>query len=97
MKVFRPTNETHILRIFARRFFSNPILVIRHELTGIENEIQIEAIEENGYTIGNFEYQFAEGGSYTIELKEPVTDRLLYRGKAYATDQLDLENYKLTK
>jgi hypothetical protein len=50
----------------------------------------------NGTFNGFFTYDFKEGGSYEIEITNNDS-RLLYRGKAFATDVEDLQNYKLIR
>ena len=49
-----------------------------------------------GVFYGNFEYPFKEGGTYEIEVYDLATN-LLFRGKAFATNETDLQNYKLIK
>jgi len=96
MKVFKPSDLTHTLRIIPRVYVAAAILMIRHELTGNVVSITVSCVEVNGYLLAEFEYVFKEGGSYEITVNT-VMNELLYRGKAYATDEVDLQNYKLTK
>ena len=96
MKVFKPSNTTHTLQIIPRVYVAAAILMIRHELTGSVENIVLSCVEVDGYLIAEFEYNFKEGASYEISVTTMMNE-LLYRGKAYATDQVDLQNYKLTK
>jgi len=94
MEVFRPSNENHILKVIPRYNVENCTILIRHELTDVLTTLENQRVYcDNGYATIPFEYQFKEGGSYHIEI---ITNSLtIWRGKAYATDQTDLENYKL--
>jgi len=46
--------------------------------------------------MGSFSYNFKEGGTYEIEVFDTM-ENLLFRGKAFATDVTDLQNYKLIR
>jgi hypothetical protein len=68
-------------------------MLIHDELKDQQTEIEnIEAYCDNGYMTFDFEYTFREGGNYSITIE---SDTLIWRGKAYATDATDLENYKV--
>jgi len=97
MKVFKPADTTHVLSIYPRFYVSNVDLYIRYELKPETAFKSVPTTTENGYLVGEFTYTFVEGGSYELEVFDSATKKLLYRGKAYATAQTDLENYKLTK
>lgn len=94
MQIFRPDRTVHILKVIPRHNVEECSILIRHELTDVLTTIENKRVYcENGYIIAPFDFQFKEGGSYHIEL---LTDSLtIWRGKAYATDENDIENYKL--
>lgn len=96
MQVFRPRNINHTLVFIPRIEQTSIILKIRNELRDIENTINISGSISNGVFYGNFNYNFKEGGTYEIETYDTNT-RLLFRGKAFATDVEDLQNYKLIR
>lgn len=96
MKIFKPSNTTHTLQIIPRKYVANAIMLLRYELKNQTETIELECSEVNGYLVADFEYPFVEGGSYEITVNH-INGQLLYRGKAYATNSSDLENYKLTE
>lgn len=71
--------------------------LLRDELRDTTTEIQIlGTYYENSVLILNFnEPIFKEGQSFEITINE--NDILIYRGKAFATAQTDLENFELNK
>lgn len=96
MKIFRPADATHTLQIIPRQYVGNATMLLRHELKNDTQTIELECSTIDGYLTAVFEYSFVEGGSYEITVNQ-TNGQLLYRGKAYATDKTDLENYKLTE
>lgn len=96
MQVFRPSDITHTLVFIPRIETTNIVLKIRNELRDTENTISINGAFSNGVFYGNFSYNFKEGGTYEIETYNQ-NSRLLFRGKAFATDVEDLQNYKLIR
>lgn len=71
--------------------------LLRDELRDIIFNIQIlETFYQNNVLILNFEEPILrEGQSFEITINE--NDNLIYRGKAFATAQTDLENFELNK
>ncbi len=96
MQVFRPSDITHTLVFIPRIETTNIVLKIRNELRDTENTISINGAFSNGVFYGNFSYNFKEGGTYEIEVYGQ-NSRLLFRGKAFATDVEDLQNYKIIR
>jgi hypothetical protein len=95
MKVFKPSNSSHTMTVIPR--FSSDIvtLLIHDELRDEQTEIEnIETFCDNGYMTFEFTHTFREGGSYSMTIE---SDTLIWRGKAYATNETDLENYKLNE
>lgn len=96
MQVFRPNNITHQLLFIPRFGVENVLLEITNELRGNVDILPINGTVFNNVFFGNFNYTFKEGASYDLIVKD-YDNRLLFRGKAYATDVEDLQNYKLIR
>lgn len=96
MQVFRPSNISHTLVFIPRVNTINVILKLRNELRDTENNISIVGSVTNNVFMGSFSYPFKEGGTYEIEVYDTM-ENLLFRGKAFATDVQDLQNYKLIR
>lgn len=96
MQVFRPSDLTHTLVFIPRVGTATVLLKIRNELRDIENTISINGSISKGVFYGDFNYNFKEGGTYEIEVFDDL-ENLLFRGKAFATDVQDLQNYKLIR
>jgi len=96
MQVFRPSDLSNILIFIPRIGATAVLLKITNELRSTEENIEVDGEMINGVFYGNFNYAFKEGGSYEIEVSDSDLN-LLFRGKAFATDFLDLQNYKLIR
>lgn len=96
MQVFKPSNLSHVLKFISRNDSTHIVLKIRNELRNTETEIEITGVISNNIFTGVFNYNFNEGGSYEIEVTD-ILENLLYRGKAFATNETNLQNYKLIK
>ena len=68
---------------------------LRDELKDITHEIEVtDVYYQNGILVLIFDdYIMKEGQSFEIVINE--NDELIYRGKAFATAQTDLENFEL--
>jgi hypothetical protein len=94
MKVFNSNNLNHTLKLVPRLYVENITLDIRHELTDTNTTIEnITSFKDNGYLRLDFNFEFKDGGSYEIVCRN--NNELVWRGKAYATTETDLENYKI--
>jgi hypothetical protein len=96
MQVFKPSDSLHSLFFIPRIEATTVILKITNELRSTETFLNVFGTMINGTFNGFFTYDFKEGGSYEIEITNNDS-RLLYRGKAFATDVEDLQNYKLIR
>lgn len=96
MQVFKPSNLSHVLKFISRNDSTDVVFKIRNELRNTEIEIEITGVISNNIFTGVFNYTFNEGGTYEIEVID-LLDNLLFRGKAFATNENDLQNYKLSK
>ena len=96
MQVFKPSQTTHQL-LFIPRLGTNTVFVeITNELRGNKDMFTVNGSMINGVFYGSFNYTFKEGGTYEIDAFDGDS-RLLFRGKAFATDVEDLQNYKLIR
>jgi len=70
---------------------------LRDELKDITHTVDVSAIyyQNNILTLIFNEPILKEGQSFEVTINE--NDNLIYRGKAYATAQTDLENFELNK
>lgn len=95
MKVFVPTSvmAIHTLIFIPRRYVATATMTLRYELREIVTTRELECTTVGNYLTANFEYQFTEEGTYEIEVMDDYG--LLYRCKAFATAQTDLQNYKM--
>lgn len=68
---------------------------LRDELKDLTTEIEVSAVYyQNSVLVLIFnDYIMKEGQSFEIIINE--NDKLIYRGKAFATAQTDLENFEL--
>jgi hypothetical protein len=96
MQVFKPSRNNHELVIIPRYGVNALFIDIINELRNTKDNIFINGDMFNGVFYGYFSYHFKEGASYEI-LAYDQDGRLLFRGKAFATDEEDLQNYKLIK
>lgn len=96
MKIFNPNNSEHTIQINCRDNDAAEVtLILKNKLRDTSNSYAISCTKVSGYLTGNFTHTFKEGQSFEVEVYNE--EALLYRGKAYATTQTDLQNYKLTK
>ena len=78
------------------RFFNTDVnLYLFNEFTEEENNIQLTAVESDGYMILTFNYLFKNGE--TFEAKVTNDDKLIWRGKIFATTQDNLQDFSLTR
>jgi hypothetical protein len=94
MKVFNPVNLVHKLIVIPRVYSDISTISIRHELTDkIIIVTEFNSSIDNGYLTISFEFTFKDNASYEI-IVNGIND-LLWRGKGFATIEINLENYKL--
>lgn len=96
MIILRPSNETHTITIIPRYEVDLVTLVIRNESKATtETHEDLTAIYSKGYLTFQFEQTVTEGTFFEFEVLDNTT--VLYRGKAFATNQTDLQNYKINQ
>ena len=96
MQVFKPSNLSHVLKFISRNDSTDIIFKIRNELRNTETELKLTGVISNNIFTAEFYIPMLEGSTYEIEATD-LLGNLLYRGKAFATNEIDLQNYKLIK
>jgi len=95
MTILRPSLTTQEITIIPRYNVTSLTLDLLNEETQVLMRFDIEDLSySNGYLTIRFDFNCLEGQSFNLEIKS--NDFVLFRGKAFATDTVDLENYKLS-
>lgn len=100
MKILNPDdNPTHLISVIPETYpESKAILTILHELSGASVTETLNITQVNGYIeMTTEEVTVKEGASYELTILNFDTEKVIWRGKAYATAAADLQNYKLTQ
>jgi len=89
--------DTYVIRLIPRRFYPNMTLVLLNELTNILLEIEVIAEEDGNFVKITFVLENIQNSdSFEGTLyNEDKTDEI-YRGKFFATNQNDLQEYTMT-
>lgn len=96
MTILRPSLETQIANATIPRYYPDEVtLILINELTQDINTFNLIPSYNNGYMVLEFDLTVYEMDSFNLEVKDG--DTVLFRGKAFATDETDLENYKMSK
>jgi len=96
MTILRPALTPQTITIIPRYTVPYITVILLNEETQVLNQYEIEdLVYLNGYLTIRFDFECLEGQSFNLEIKDG--DTVLFRGKAFATDETDLENYKLSK
>lgn len=95
MTILRPSLETQSITVIPRYDALLVDITLLNEETQVLNTFSVSTTYENGYMTIEFELTVKEAESFNLEIKDGTT--VLFRGKAFATDETDLENYKLSK
>jgi hypothetical protein len=91
------TSLGYTIKLIPRYFAENIKLVLRNELTNEVTTIQTSMTQLNGLCYIIFSIPIEDSTSFELTLLNALNEDLLFRGKAFATMQTDLENYKMTK
>ena len=96
MTILRPSETTQSVTIIPRYDVTTISVNLRNEskATG-ETFENVDTTYGNGYMTFEINKEVSEGENYEIELIDNET--ILFRGKCFATDETDLENYKINK
>lgn len=111
MKVFNPDNNPdHVLQFMPRYNSAVCSLTITYNQEVVYTLTDADVTITDGYHFLPFQYEFKAGKEYTMqvttaetltdEFGQPLnvdsgTDLVIYRCKAFATIQNDLQNYKI--
>jgi 2-keto-4-pentenoate hydratase len=96
MIIFRPSEETQTVTIIPRYEADLVTLKLRDESKATEETFaDLTAIYSYGYLTFEFTKTVSEGSTFELEVLDGVN--VLFRGKAFATDETDLENYKINQ
>lgn len=97
MIIFRPENQTQTLTVIPR--YNSDLVAVRlrnESKASEENFNNINTSYLNGYMTLAIDKSVSEAESYELEITDAESQNILFRGKAFATDVVDLENYKIT-
>ena len=96
MIIFRPSEETQTATIIPRYEADLVTLKLRDESKATDETFEdLTAIYSYGYLTFEFTKTVSEGSTFELEVLDGVN--VLFRGKAFATDETDLENYKINQ
>lgn len=94
MVILRPDNTTHEITIIPRLNSSTISIVMKNESKGTTEVFDnISTTYSNGYLTFEIEKAVVESESFEYAVYG-LDNELLFRGKAFATNQIDLQNYK---
>ena len=96
MVILKPSEATHSITIIARK--NEPIIsiVIKNESKNTTETIDdISTTYSNGYLTFEITKTVLEQESFEYSVYNFSDSELLFRGKAFATNQTDLQNYKI--
>jgi hypothetical protein len=96
MIIFRPSEKTQTVTIIPRYDVNLVTLKIRDESKATEETFDdLTATYSFGYLTFEFTKTVTEGSTFEFEVLD--NENTLFRGKAFATDQTDLQNYKINQ
>lgn len=88
-------DNNHVLNVIPREYAEEVRLVMWNEMTSVSTEIDnIITTTTNGHLEIPFNHYFIEGDSAETKVFD-MDNKLIWRGKIYATSQTDLENFTL--
>jgi len=83
---------------FIPRYFTEDIkLIFRNELNDIETIIETTMININGICYCSFGFDIEDKTTFELTILNSINNDLLYRGKVFATFDINLENYTMNK
>ena len=84
------------IKVIPKVYVDSVELTLFNELTETNFTTIVPTVIQNGYMIIQFYFQDVfEGDSFELTLRETLENKVIYRTKAYATAETDLENFKL--
>ena len=95
MVILKPENAVHSITVIPRINASAISIVIKNESKNTTETIEdISTTFVNGYLTFELEKTVLEQESFEYAVYN-LDSKLLFRGKAFATNQTDLQNYKI--
>ena len=96
MTIFRPADATQTVTIIPRYDVATISVKLRNESKATAETFEnVSTTYGNGYLTFNILKEVKEGENYEIELTDNET--IIFRGKCFSTDEIDLENYKINQ
>ncbi len=98
MVILRPDNTTHQITIIPRVKSDIIAIVMKNEGKGTTEAFEnISTTYSSGYLTFEIEKTVLEQESfeYSVYAYDYLGSNLIFRGKAFATNQTDLQNYKI--
>jgi|GWRWMinimDraft_5_1066013.scaffolds.fasta_scaffold02586_5 hypothetical protein len=97
MIIFKPENQTQTIVVIPRYNAELVDINLRNE-SKATSEIfaDVSTSYANGYMTLSITKNVLEAESYELQITSSETQDVLFRGKAFATDVVDLQNYKIT-
>ena len=93
MTILRPSLTTQTITIIPRYDVENVTISIRDKQEDVTVNFNVSSSYANGYMTLAFNYEVVEAKNYDFTVKNG--NDILFRGMAFATDETDLENYKI--
>jgi hypothetical protein len=91
---FEPNQNDHVLSIIPRFYETDVKLILWNEIKETRTVLNCIAVINDGFLDVPFSYPLEEGDSLETTVTD-MDDKLMWRGKIYATSQTDLENFTL--
>lgn len=95
MTILRPSLSTQTITFIPEYNIADVVLSIRQKSTSVWTDFNLTSAYANGYMTLVFDYEVSESQNFEIEVKD--NDVIIFRGNAFATEQNDLQNYKMNK
>jgi hypothetical protein len=89
------SSSDYSILIAPREYAVDVVMEFYHELKETLTTISATTESVNGYMKVNFSILVVEGDSFELTIKN-TNGKILWKGKAYATEQTDLQNYQFT-
>ena len=97
MIIFKPENQTQTITVIPRYNAELVDINLRNESKATSELFEeVSTSYANGYMTLSIDKNVLEAESYELQITSSETQDVLFRGKAFATDVVDLQNYKIT-
>jgi len=96
MKVLSPLVTEHEIVFIPRFYFDGDVVLsLYNEETSVTTTHELTPTTTDGYVYIEFEQELINNTNFQIKITSD--DEVVYRGKAFVTDQTDLQQYEITK